>query len=59
MELGKAHVVPFNKFTDVRYYHMKVVGDEADLHFSTAVLGMFIRKSDVLSIEKNIECWHN
>lgn len=31
---------------------MKVVGDETNLLFSIVGLGMFIRKSDVLSIEK-------
>jgi hypothetical protein len=48
MELGKTHAVPFNKFTNARYYHMKVVSDEAYLHFSTVVLGMFIRKLNIL-----------
>ncbi len=45
-------LVPFNVFIDAKYYHMKVVGDEANLHFSIVGLGMFIKKLDVLKIEK-------
>lgn len=52
VELGKAHAIFFNIFTNAKYYHMKVVSDETNLFFSIVGLGMFIRKSYVLSIEK-------
>jgi hypothetical protein len=50
VELGKAPAIPFNIFTNARYHHVKVVGDEGTI----VGLGNIIKKSKVLSIKQ--EC---
>ncbi len=52
VELGKAHVVFFNIFTDSRFHHVKVDGDETSFQATIAGLGKFMKKYDVLSIEE-------
>jgi hypothetical protein len=52
VELGEAHVVFFNIFTDSRFHHVKVVGDETTFQATIASLGKFVNFFDVLSIEE-------
>jgi hypothetical protein len=52
MELGKTFVIPFNIFMDAKYRHVKVVGNETTFQTSTTSLGKSIKKSNILSIEK-------
>jgi hypothetical protein len=52
MELGKTPTIPFNLFTDIKYHHVKVVGNEITFHSSTTGLGKLIKKSNILSVEK-------
>jgi len=51
---GKTLIFLFNIFIDAQYHHVKVVGDEALLQFSTIGFVEIIKKLDVLFIEK--EC---
>jgi hypothetical protein len=51
-EIGKAPTIPFNIFTYARYHCVKIVGDEATLRASITSLGKSIKKSNILSIEK-------
>jgi hypothetical protein len=57
MESSKTLPIPFNIFTDVRYHHVKVVGNEITFQPSTVGLGKLMNKSNILSIEKNKRCW--
>jgi hypothetical protein len=53
-KLGKTPIFLFNIFIDARYHHVKVVGDEALLQFSTIGFAKNIKKLDMLLIEE--EC---
>jgi hypothetical protein len=52
VQIGKTLIVTFNIFTNIRYHHVKLAGDEATLISSTIRLGKTIKKSHVMSIEK-------
>jgi hypothetical protein len=59
VELGKAHVIPFNIFIDAKYNCVKVFGDETTLRFSTVNLGKIIEKANALFIKRSATCWCN
>jgi hypothetical protein len=44
--------IPFNIFTNPKYYQMKLNGDEVALHAFNASLEKTIKKYDVLSIDE-------
>jgi len=52
MESSKTFAIPFNIFMDARYHHVKVVGNETTFRMLTIGLGKCIKKSNILSIEK-------
>jgi hypothetical protein len=52
VESSKIPIVPFNIFTNVRYHHMKVVGNKTTLQTSTIGLDKSIKKSNILSVEE-------
>jgi len=57
MESSKTLPIPFNIFMDVKYHHVKVVGNETTFQPSTIGLGKLMNKSNILFIEKNKRCW--
>jgi hypothetical protein len=52
VEIVVAPTVTFNIFIDVRYSHVKIVGDEVALRMSNASLRKLIKKFDVISIKE-------
>jgi len=54
MELGKTPTIHFNIFIDVKYCHVKVVGNETTFWMSTIGFSKSIKKFDILSIEKKL-----
>jgi hypothetical protein len=43
IETSNAPIIPFDIFTNVRYRHVKLVGDEAVFHASNVGLGKNIK----------------
>ncbi len=57
VQTNKTPLVTFNIFTDVRYHHVKFVGDEVTLIFSTIRLGKIIKKSNVILLKRDTKCY--
>lgn len=54
MESSKTPIAPFNIFTDARYHHLKVIGDEATLQFSIVGLGTLFKSLMYYLLKRNI-----